>query len=53
MNNGNITFKYITLKIDRFCKLFIKLLAYTFGKRHVDSWEKDEFTCLLNENSNQ
>ena len=33
----------------RFLKV-IKLLVYSFEFRHVDSWEKDEFTCLLNEN---
>ena len=27
---------------------YIKLLAYSFGKRYVDSWENDEFICLLN-----
>ena len=31
----------------------LKLLAYSFGLRHVDSWEIDEFTCLLDENSIQ
>ena len=34
-------------------KLVLKLFANSFWKRHVNSLEKDEFTCLLNKNTSQ